>query len=358
MKIYLVGGAIRDRLLGLGEAADSDFVVVGSSSSEMLKLGFLQVGKDFPVFLHPKTKCEYALARRERKVKGGYTGFEFDAAKTITLEQDLSRRDLTINAIAEDEAGNLIDPFAGKDDLDNGILRHVSAAFSEDPVRILRVARFAARFKPFGFKVAHQTHKLMLQMVASGEVDFLVPERVFQELNKALNYQTPSAFFKVLSACGAYAKIFHLADQNTTKHQNNFEFLDNLKTDEPQVKFAVWLIYEDEDAITSLCKTIKPPKKYRQLALLANRWHNFAKTFKTQSSNDIFNFFKATDALRQTQRFENLITVFNCLNINTTPITTLKTQLQNIKIKDLNQKTLPTAIIQKKQQIIKQFLAN
>ncbi|HCE35558.1 MAG TPA: polynucleotide adenylyltransferase, partial [Gammaproteobacteria bacterium] len=208
MKKYLVGGAVRDRLLGISDNnTEKDWVIVGSSPDEMLDLGYRQVGKEFPVFLHPGTQEEYALARLERKVGKGYKGFEFDTSKSVTLEQDLSRRDLTINAIAEKD-GELFDPFNGREDLNNGLLKHVSDAFSEDPVRVLRVARFAARFKVFGFKVAHSTHRLMKDMVTSGEVDALTPERVFKELEKALSYETPSAFFKVLSACGADARVF------------------------------------------------------------------------------------------------------------------------------------------------------
>ena len=207
MEIYLVGGAVRDKLLGL-TVTDSDWVVVGTTPDAMLALGYQPVGKDFPVFLHPKTKEEYALARTERKTGPGYTGFETSAGPDITLEEDLLRRDLTINAMAETPAGELIDPYGGKDDLDNGVLRHVSPAFAEDPVRILRIARFAARFRRWGFHVAHATNTLMRTMVSNGEVDHLVPERVWAELVKALATDTPAQFFQVLSACGALPALF------------------------------------------------------------------------------------------------------------------------------------------------------
>jgi len=203
MRIYRVGGAVRDKLLGL-PVQDIDWVVVGATADAMLAAGYMPVGKDFPVFLHPHTREEYALARTERKSGHGYTGFVVHAAPEVTLEEDLLRRDLTINAIAEDETGALTDPFNGRADLAAGILRHVSPAFSEDPVRILRLARFAARF---GFAVAPETMQLMRNMVASGEVDHLVPERVWQEISRGLMEKTPSRMFKVLRDCGALARI-------------------------------------------------------------------------------------------------------------------------------------------------------
>lgn len=203
MQVYLVGGAVRDRLLN-SEIKDRDWVVVGSNAQEMLQLGYTSVGKDFPVFLHPVSHEEYALARTERKTAVGYHGFEFSTDSSVTLEQDLSRRDLTINAMAMDEHEHLIDPYGGRKDLQNGILRHVSPAFAEDPVRILRVARFAARFN---FAVAPETLQLMQQMVTNGEVDALVAERIWQELSRALQEPYPQRFFAVLNDCGAFEKI-------------------------------------------------------------------------------------------------------------------------------------------------------
>jgi len=211
MRIYLVGGAVRDKLLHR-PVVDRDHVVVGATPDELLALGYKPVGKDFPVFLHPKTGEEYALARTERKSGRGYHGFVFQADPTITLEQDLARRDLTINAIAEDEHGALTDPFGGVRDLAARLLRHVSPAFVEDPVRVLRVARFAARFAPLGFSVAAETMALMRQMVADGEVDHLVPERVWAETRKALGEPQPSMFLRVLRECGALAVLFPEVD--------------------------------------------------------------------------------------------------------------------------------------------------
>lgn len=207
MKTYLVGGAVRDRLLDY-PVKERDWLVIGETPESMLAKGFRAVGKDFPVFLHPQTNEEYALARTERKTAPGYKGFVVYAAPDVTIEQDLQRRDLTINAIAQTEDGSLIDPFNGQQDLANRILRHVSPAFSEDPVRILRVARFAARYAHLGFTVAESTRQLMQDMVEKGEADHLVAERVWAELYKALNDATPAAFFQVLRDCGALKVIF------------------------------------------------------------------------------------------------------------------------------------------------------
>ena len=207
MKTYLVGGAVRDSLLKR-PVTDNDHVVVGAMPEDMLALGYKPVGKDFPVFLHPKTGEEYALARTERKTGRGYHGFVFQADASVTLEQDLARRDLTINAIARDEHGALTDPYEGVRDIEARALRHVSPAFVEDPVRVLRVARFAARFAPLGFRVAPETMALMQQMVRDGEVDHLVAERVWTETRKALGEAQPSAFVRVLRDCGALAVLF------------------------------------------------------------------------------------------------------------------------------------------------------
>ncbi|MFC3652501.1 multifunctional CCA addition/repair protein [Dyella humi] len=207
MRTYLVGGAVRDKLLGRA-VIDHDHVVVGAQPEDMLALGYRPVGKDFPVFLHPQTSEEYALARTERKTGRGYHGFAFHADPEVTLEQDLARRDLTINAIAEDEEGTLVDPYGGARDIEQRLLRHVSPAFVEDPVRLLRVARFTARFAPLGFTVADETMALLQQMVRDGEVDHLVPERVWAETRKALSEAQPSAFLRVLREAGALAVLF------------------------------------------------------------------------------------------------------------------------------------------------------
>jgi tRNA nucleotidyltransferase (CCA-adding enzyme) len=212
MEIYLVGGAVRDRLLNL-PVEERDWVVIGETNESMLRRGFRPVGKDFPVFLHPDSHEEYALARTERKTAPGYKGFAVNAAPDVTLEQDLLRRDLTINAMAMTADGQLVDPYGGRADLEKRILRHVSPAFAEDPVRILRIARFAARYQPLGFTIAPETVALMRQMVAAGEADFLVPERVWAELAKALKEPCPAAFFRALRECGALAAVFPEIDR-------------------------------------------------------------------------------------------------------------------------------------------------
>jgi tRNA nucleotidyltransferase (CCA-adding enzyme) len=206
MKTFLVGGAVRDRLLHI-PVKERDWVVIGETPESMIQQGFRPVGKDFPVFLHPQNHEEYALARTERKTAPGYKGFVIHAAPDVTLEQDLMRRDLTINAMAMSPEGEIIDPFNGRRDLENRIFRHISPAFSEDPVRILRVARFAARYAHLDFRIADETQALMQQMVDSGEIDYLVPERVWAELHKALLERSPVAFFQALKDCGALAKI-------------------------------------------------------------------------------------------------------------------------------------------------------
>ena len=207
MKTYLVGGAVRDRLLGL-EAKDLDYVVVGSTVEQMLASGFQQVGKAFPVFLHPETKCEYALARIERKNGHGYGGFAFDFSPDVTLEEDLFRRDLTINAMAMDESGGIVDPYGGQQDLKNRILRHVGPAFGEDPLRVLRVARFASRYAHLGFAVAPETMELMRKLAESGELSYLTSERIFGEFEKVLKAGSLSVFIRVLRQCGALKAVF------------------------------------------------------------------------------------------------------------------------------------------------------
>ncbi|MGA8205301.1 MAG: multifunctional CCA addition/repair protein, partial [Woeseiaceae bacterium] len=207
MQVYLVGGAVRDEQLGL-PVKERDWCVVGATPEELIDRGYRQVGKDFPVFLHPETGEEYALARTERKTAPGYHGFRFDTSPDVTIEQDLGRRDLTINALARDADGRIIDPYGGQRDLDRRLLRHVSDAFAEDPVRILRAARFAARFAGLGFRIAPQSRNLMRKMVAAGEADALVPDRVWKEAAEALAGPDPRLFFEALRSCGALRVVF------------------------------------------------------------------------------------------------------------------------------------------------------
>ena len=341
MEIYLVGGAVRDKLLGL-KVSERDYVVVGATEREMLTAGFIKVGKDFPVFLHPKTHAEYALARRERKVSAGYKGFVTDV-ESVSLKEDLERRDLTINAIAQDKNGNIIDPFNGTKDLAQGILRHVSCAFHEDPVRVLRIARFAARFSVYGFKVAHATHKIMCEMVALREVEHLVAERIWQELTKAFGYQTPSVFFKVLKACGALEIIFphlkvHEKNSAHNKHKisvEEFAYLDNLTQEKFLIKWGMFTHHMHKEDIIAMCARLKCPRIFKYFALLSARYTLFARHFLKKSSSDISDFFHRSDALRRSERFIDLIRVFNLLGISTKAILLVYEELQNIDTKKI-----------------------
>ncbi len=361
MKTYLVGGAVRDKLLNLA-VPDKDFVVVGATSKQMLDLGFRQVGKDFPIFLHPKTKQQYALARTERKIGTGYRGFSTNT-KAVSLQQDLSRRDLTINAMAidtDDKSGTIIDPFGGQQDLAQGLLKHISPAFSEDAVRVLRVARFAARFKPFGFKVAHKTHRLMQQMVANGEVGTLVVERVFSELERALSYKTPSAFFNVLNACGALKIIMPELSLPSAKHQKYFTFLDNLDTDNINIKWGLLCAGLSIDASKKLNKRLKTPKTMHQLANLSATYTKFAQSFIIHSPTTILDFYLKTDSLRRQQRFQDLLAVFGLLKISvdTDAIKFVHQQLLNIDISKLKTPNIATQLTQKRKQVVKSALSD
>jgi tRNA nucleotidyltransferase (CCA-adding enzyme) len=325
METYLVGGAVRDKLLDL-PVREKDWVVVGASPQVMLDQGYKQVGKGFPVFLHPETGEEHALARTERKTGPGYKGFTFHASADVTLEQDLERRDLTINAIAESPDGTLIDPYHGKEDLKLGLLRHVSPAFAEDPVRILRVARFAAQFSKFGFKVAHDTNTLMHEMVNNGEVDHLVAERVWSELAKALATDSPQKFFTVLRGCGALAVLFPEVDHDYGKHseahnrQSLPAALEALKTsaahsDDPQIRFAVLISTLgtdlDEDTRSSqaetLCKRFRIPNDYARLALAAIR---LAHCVRNTTPEDILKLMESGGAFKNTGLWQQLLSVY------------------------------------------------
>ena len=320
MEIYLVGGAVRDQLLEL-PVAERDWVVVGATPEEMLALGYKPVGKDFPVFLHPETGEEYALARTERKSGHGYKGFVVHASPDVTLEQDLLRRDLTINAMARDTKGRLIDPHGGEEDLNDGVLRHVSPAFVEDPVRILRVARFAARFSVWGFHLAHATQALMRKMVQDGEVDYLVPERVWAELVKALQTDRPARFFQVLHGCGALAILFPeieaLYESGTTGHDRPepeaLRLLDRAEQleDATESRFALLglALTQARGAETAgadleaLCTRYKAPHEYRDLALLVARHDEDLEQCLARSPAELMALLEDCDALRRPQRF-------------------------------------------------------
>ena len=289
MKVYVVGGAVRDELLGL-PVQDRDYVVVGATPEEMAAEGFRPVGKDFPVFLHPQTQAEYALARTERKSGRGYKGFTVHAAPDVTLEDDLKRRDLTINAMAKAEDGSLIDPFGGKKDLENRVLRHVSDAFAEDPVRILRVARFAARL---GFSVHPQTMELMRRMVDSGEADYLVPERVWQEFSRGLAEPHPERMFEVLASSRLLERAFPQLKAWPPRFAGSIP-----------VRFTVLTWPLDEKAIQGLCERLRTPNEVCDLALVAARNKD---NLKHSNPEDLLALLKGADAFRRPERFAELL---------------------------------------------------
>jgi tRNA nucleotidyltransferase (CCA-adding enzyme) len=341
MEVYLVGGAVRDRLLGL-PVQERDWVVVGARPEDLERQGYLSVGKEFPVFLHPETKEEHALARLERKVAPGYRGFTTQFSPDVTLEEDLKRRDLTINAIAEKPSGELVDPYGGQRDLQAKVLRHVSEAFVEDPVRILRLARFAARFADLGFTVAAETQALMKQMVASGEVDALVPERVWQETERALGESRPDVFFQTLRDCGALAVIFPEIDalygvpqppkwhpEVDTGIHVMLAVRYSAKINAPMsVRFAV-LTHDLGKALTphailpshrgheeagvplveKLSQRLRVPNGFRELAVLGARHHAVVHKAAELRADTMLKLFETTDAFRRPERFTELLLV-------------------------------------------------
>ena len=339
IKTYLVGGAVRDELLKY-PFHENDWVVVGATVKDMLTAGYQQVGKDFPVFLHPDTKEEHALARTERKTAAGYKGFEVHASPDVTLEEDLIRRDLTINAIAKDNNGEFIDPFNGIDDINNKILRHVSDAFAEDPVRILRIARFMARYAHLGFSVANETMELMKSMVAAGEVDALVAERVWQEMEKALAEKTPTSFIGVLRECGALKKILpeldclwgvpqpeeHHPEIDTGVHTMLVLEQACILSDDAQVRFAAlvhdlgkgttskkdWPRHIDHesrgaDIVKNVCERLRVPNEYRDLAERTARFHlHYHRALELKPATVVKTLIQL-DAFRNPDRFEKFV---------------------------------------------------
>ncbi len=339
MQTYLVGGAVRDKLLDY-PVIDNDWVVVGSTPQQLLDKGFKQVGKDFPVFLHPHTGEEYALARTERKSGKGYYGFEVYAAPEVTLEQDLERRDLTINAMAMDQHDQLVDPFNGQQDLENKILRHVSSAFSEDPLRVLRTARFAARFYHLGFRIADETKRLMNHLASSGELKNLTAERVWQETERALGEKSPHIYFEVLRECGGLKDWFPEIEClwgipnpeqwhpeiDTGIHtmmvleQSSFLSHDTVtryaalchdlgKGVTPQ---AMWPSHRGHEKlgvpiIDKLSKRLKVPTKYNQLAKLVSEFHLHLHRVEELTPKTIVKVLERTDAFRKKDRFEQFL---------------------------------------------------
>ena len=306
MKAYVVGGAVRDELLGL-PVQDHDWVVVGATPEQMVAQGFRPVGKDFPVFLHPDTHEEYALARTERKTAPGYHGFVFHTSPDVRLEDDLIRRDLTINAMARAADGSIVDPYGGRQDLDNRIFRHVSEAFAEDPVRILRLARFAARFPEF--HVAEATNALMRRMVEEGEVDALVPERVWQELSRGLMEQKPSRMFAVLGDCGALLRILPELDADTTLMQA----IDHAagRGLELPVRFAV-LMHGLGKEIPDICKRLRVPVDCRDLAVMTARERDIIGRAPSLDPEAIVSLFERSDGFRKPERFAQMLLAADC----------------------------------------------
>ncbi len=339
MKTYLVGGAVRDEILGY-PFKEKDWVVVGATVDDMIAAGYQQVGKDFPVFLHPETKEEHALARTERKTAAGYKGFEVHASPDVTLEQDLIRRDLTINAIAKDVNGQYIDPYHGIDDINNKILRHVSDAFAEDPVRILRIARFMARYQHLGFSIAKETMALMKNMVSAGEVDALVPERVWQEMQKALSEKTPTAFVTTLRDCGTLQRILPELDclfgvpQPIEHHPEIDTGLHTLMVLEQacqlskasDVRFAA-LVHDlgkgttakkewprhighearGADIVKKVCQRLRIPNEYRDLAERTARFHlHYHRALELKAAT-VVKTLEQLDAYRKPERFEKFL---------------------------------------------------
>ena len=339
MEIYLVGGAVRDSLLDL-PVRDKDWVVVGSNAKLMKEQGYLQVGKDFPVFLHPQTKQEYALARTERKVGVGYLGFEFDASEFVTLEQDLLRRDLTINAIAESSDGQLIDPYNGRRDIKDKVLRHVSPAFAEDPLRVLRVAKFAARFARLGFTVAPETLKLMSNIVQSGEIDALVRERVWQEIEQTMGGPAPDVFIAVLRDCGALKSILPEVDrlfgvpQPVKYHPEVDTGLHTLLslqqavklTDDPVIRYAT-LVHDVGKGVTDkanwpshhahetlglplqadISKRLHVPNEFAKLAALVCEHHTKMHRIKELRPATLLKLIEALDGFRRPERVQKFL---------------------------------------------------
>lgn len=339
MQVYLVGGAVRDQLLGR-EVTERDWVVVGSTPEELRRAGYIPVGRDFPVFLHPQTKEEHALARLERKVGPGYRGFTTEFSPQVTLEDDLRRRDLTINAMARDAEGRLIDPYGGQQDLDARVLRHVSPAFAEDPVRILRVARFAARYAQLGFRVAEETLELMRRMVTDGEAAALVAERVWAETEKALAEPNPEVFIEVLRACGALAVVFPEIDalfgvpQPEKWHPEVDTGVHQLLALRMAVKLGANVATRFAVLMHDLGKGVTPPERlpahhghegagvplveqvaarlrvphyFRELAVMASRYHTHVHRAAELRADTVLRTLEGCDALRRPERFADFL---------------------------------------------------
>ncbi|OHV13090.1 hypothetical protein BH688_01430 [Kushneria phosphatilytica] len=318
LEVYCVGGAVRDARLGIA-SMDRDWVVVGTTVATMLERGFRQVGRDFPVFLHPESHEEYALARTERKSGRGYTGFEVHADPTVTLEEDLRRRDLTLNAMACSATGELVDPFGGAGDCDAGLLRHVSEAFVEDPLRVLRTARFLARLAPRGFRIADETRALMATMVAQGEMHDLVAERVWQETERALGEAQPQAYFMALQECGALHELMPALVGHETVAIGCLT--QGLAGDAVQ-RFALLMSVLDETAFETLGDTLRVPNLWREEAVLLIRSLEQLDGQAIRSAEGIGNWLKAIDGWRRPERIERVLHTLSlrCPDIDAAPL--------------------------------------
>lgn len=315
MKIYLVGGAVRDELLGY-PVVEHDYVVVGASPEEMTAQGFIPVGKDFPVFLHPDTKDEYALARTERKCGHGYHGFEFNTAPNVTLEEDLKRRDLTVNAIAKSESGEIIDPLGGRQDIQNKTLKHIGDAFQEDPVRILRIARFAARYAHLGFTIHPDTMQLMQTMVKAGEVDHLVPERVWKEFSRALEEKSPHIFITSLFGCGALrviaptiANLLQTEKCDVNEHSAiKALVLASQSSKSIKIRLATFLREINEESLTSeFFQSLSIPNECRDLIRVTAQSREAVNHASHSTPEEIVELFTRTDAFRKPERFLEML---------------------------------------------------
>lgn len=304
METYLVGGAVRDQLLDY-PVVEHDWVVVGATPEQMLELGYRQVGRDFPVYLHPDTNEEYALARTERKSGGGHTGFVCNADPTVTLEEDLCRRDLTVNAIAMADNGKLIDPYGGQADLEQRVLRHVSPAFVEDPLRVLRVARFLARYQHLGFSIDPSTLALMRTIAESGEIQLLPVERIWSELERALNERSPAAFFTSLQRCAALDLVMP-GLEDVERSLARLQSASEAGAGDANL-FAVLLAELAPDRVEALCKHLQAPRRFRELALLASRFGSAFRQVQTLSAAELLQVLEQADGLRRPERFEQFI---------------------------------------------------
>jgi len=366
MDVYLVGGAIRDRLLGL-TTQEKDWVVINATPSDLTKLGYKQVGKSFPVFIHPKTGEEYALARKEMKSGKGYYGFKIDSSPNVTLEEDLYRRDLTINAMAEDNTGQIIDPFNGQKDLSNRVLRHVSAAFVEDPLRVLRVSRFKAKLHDLNFEIAPETIKLLEEIVESGELETLVPERIWQETYKALCEPRFDQYFQTLINLKAFNQVFpEITHMNSDFSENHIIQAAIKKEVSPKIKFcSIFLIMLEhnhqslKDVVTAMQERMNIPNDFKNLVLLVQNIYPMLFSSHSNEKNEFFaeqclNIIEKLDALRKPSNLEEVLEVIslkkNYSNIETTVSLIRKSLVlaRSVKINNLQEDGLEGSVIGEK----------